>query len=113
MLKKEIKEKILKNAIYLEEYGINELAWTKENAKNIIQEIIEDKIGVLGGDVYKLSNNHLEPLSDNWACEPNVNESKEEYFFRSKLESLRYIEEYPLTQGENIIFSITFTEKMI
>jgi hypothetical protein len=37
MLKQEIKEKILYNAIYLEEYGINDLAWKKENIKSLIQ----------------------------------------------------------------------------
>lgn len=113
MLKQEIKEKILQHALSLEEYGINDLSWKREDAKSLIQEIIKDKIGILGGDIYKLSHNHLEPLSDNWACEPNETESEEEYYFRSKSESLKYITEYPARQEENILFSITFTEKII
>jgi hypothetical protein len=37
-----------------------------------------DKIGILGGDVYKLTSKRLEPLSDNWSCEPREEESEED-----------------------------------
>jgi hypothetical protein len=112
MLKQKIKEKIVQKSISLERYGINDLAWSKEDAKNLINAIMKDKIGILGGDVYKLTPNRLEPLCDNWSCEPTKTESEEEYYFRSKSESLRYIENYPVQPEERIIFSITFTEKM-
>ena len=79
-----IRDKILQNSISLEGYGINDLAWTKESAKKLINEIIDDEVGILGGDIYKLSHDRLEPLCDNWACEPNKTESDEEYYFRSK-----------------------------
>lgn len=111
MLKQEIKEKITQKSISLEGYGLNDLAWTKEDAKNLINSIMKDRIGILGGDVYKLTLNRLEPLYDNWACEPAATESKEEYYSRSKSESLKYIENYPVQAEKNIVFSITFTEK--
>lgn len=112
MLKKEIIEKITQKSISLGEYGLSELAWNKEDAKNLIDSIMKDGIGILGGDVYKLTANHLEPLYDNWACEPGITESEEEYYLRSKFESLKYIENYPLHPSESILFSITFTEKI-
>ena len=112
MLNHEIKEKIIQKSMSLEKYGIDDLGWSKEDAKILINAIMEDKIGILGGDVYKLTSNRLEPLCDNWSCEPTGTESEEEYYFRSKSESLRYIENYPLRSDENIIFSITFTEKI-
>lgn len=113
MLNQEIKDKIFKKAISLEKYGINDLAWERKDIKSLIQEIINDKIGILGGDIYKISNSHLDALSDNWACEPNETESEEKYYFRSKIESLKYIKEYPVQREEHILFSITFTEKII
>jgi len=113
MLKQEIKDKITQKSISLEGYGINDLAWSKEDAKRLINEIMKDKIGILGGDVYKLTPKRLEPLSDNWVCEPMETESEEEYHSRSKFESLKYIENYPIEPDEKIIFSITFTEKII
>ncbi len=111
MLKSEIKERIIKDAISLQKHGINDLAWTKKNAKTLIQELINDKIGILGGDVYNLHQNHLEALSDNWACEPNTTESEQEFYSRSKSESLKYLEEYP--SGSETLFSMTFTERII
>lgn len=41
--------KISENSISLVEYGINDLAWTRENAKILIKSILEDEIGILGG----------------------------------------------------------------
>ncbi len=101
MLKKEIEEKILKKAIFLEKFGLNELAWTQEDAKNLIHAIMEDKIGILGGDVYKLTFDRLEPLDDNWSCKLNKKESEDEFYLRSKNESLVYIENYPLQSTFN------------
>ncbi len=112
MLKPEIKEKIIQKSISLEKYGLNDLAWSKEDAKNLVESIMKDRIGILGGDVYKLEANRIEPLDDNWACEPGQTESQEEFYMRSKVESLNYIENYPLREEKNIIFSITFTEKL-
>lgn len=111
MLKQEIREKITKNSVSLERYGLNELAWSKEDAQNLILAIMNDYIGILGGDVYILNQDCLEPLSDNWCCEP-INIETEGYYTRSKNESLNYIKNYPVGNNENIIFSITFTEKL-
>lgn len=129
MLEKKVREKILKNSIHLDLYG--GLAWKKIDALNLITLIMKDKIGILGGDVYKLSSpydsivkdkteilgeevlklsyTNLEPLGDNWSCIPKKNESSEEYYLRSKIESINYIEKYPLQ--EDILFSITLTER--
>jgi len=107
-----IKEKIIEKAIFLEKYGLYDLAWSKKDAQTLINSIIKDKIGILGGDVYELTPHHLKPLYDNWSCEPYEAESLEEYYLRSKTESLSYIEKYPMHSEEKIVFSITFTEKI-
>lgn len=112
MLTQKIKEKITQKSISLEKYGLNDLAWNKEDSIKLINEIIKDKIGILGGDVYKLTPGGLEILPENWSCEPTENESEEEYYLRSKSESINYIENYPTQMNEKIIFSITFTERI-
>ena len=112
MLKQEVKKKITQKSLSLERYGLNDLAWTKEDAKNLIRAIMRDRIGIFGGDVYKLNQDRLEPLYDNWCCEPMNTETEEEYYSRSKIESLNYIENYAVKNEENMIFSITFTEKL-
>lgn len=111
MIKNELREKIIKNSISLEKYGIHNLAWSKVDAQQLIHLIDKDKIGIFGGDVYKLTST-LESLSDNWSCEPTESESEDEFNARSKQESLKYIKNYPVEKGEKILFSIIFTEQV-
>lgn len=113
MLDPIVKEKILERAIYLDKYGLNDLAWTKEDAQTLIRAVMKDRIGILGGDLYQLNHGRVEPLYDNWSCEPRGNEEEEEYYSRSKIESLSYIDSYVTDGDKGILFSITFTEKLI
>ena len=105
-------KRIIESSISLNSYGLDDLAWHREDAKNLIISILKEKIAILGGDVYKLTSHRLEPLYDNWSCEPNEGESEEEYYQRSKAEALTYIENYPIQVGKNIVFSMTFNEKI-
>ncbi|MDP1608653.1 MAG: Imm40 family immunity protein [Chlamydiales bacterium] len=97
MLNQKIKEKITRNPISLEKYGLNDLAWTQEAAKKLIHDIKEDEIGILGGDIYELTEDCLIPVYDNWLCEKNKKESLNDYYLRSKVESLNYIENYEVS----------------
>ena len=112
-MNEELKEKILEKSISLKFYGINDLAWRKEDAIHLIYSIMNDNLGILGGDVYRLDINTLMPLYENWSCEPNENESEVDYFLRSKLESLSFIDNFMVNSEENIVFSITFTDQSI
>ena len=112
MIDPKLNEKILLNSVSLIKYGFNTLAWNKTDAKNLINSIMHDKIGIFGGDVYKLTS-HLHPLSDNWSCEPFEKNPIEVNYLTSKLESLKYIENYPVKQDENILFSMVFTEDVM
>ena len=69
-----------------------------------------DDIGILGGDVYRIDTTRLTPTYDNWSCEPINEESKVDYFLRSKKNALDYITQYPLDTNEMILFSLVFTE---
>ncbi|MBX9838779.1 MAG: hypothetical protein K2X69_10770 [Silvanigrellaceae bacterium] len=113
MLNEKIKEKITKNSVSLERYGLNDLAWTKEDAKKIINDIMEDEIGILGGDVYELTEDYLAPVYDNWLCKKNKNESLNDYYLKSKVESLNYIENYQVSYKKTVVFAIVFTEQLL
>lgn len=107
-----IREKIKKASIQLENYGINDLAWAKEDAIDLINSILNDEIGVLGGDVYQIGPESIKPLYDNWHCEKENSESQHEYLLRSKLEALHYIKNYPVEDGEQIVFVIVFSDSI-
>lgn len=105
------KKQIVEHATSLEEYGLNDLAWKKDEAISLIKSLMAEKIGILGGDIFKIDSHRLIPLYDNWSCQPNKNESEDQFNLKSKLESLKYIEKYPVSVGEKIVFAITFTER--
>ena len=111
MRKKEIENELFKKIISLEKFGLHDLAWEKEEAVKIVQLLINENAGILGGDVYHLVDDKLEFFGDNWSCKPNENETKPEFFLRSKKNSLKYIEDYPLSSKGKAVFSITFTEQ--
>ena len=109
MLDYAINKKIITKCTLLKKYGINDLAWNKEDARVLINSIMKDKIGIIGGDVYDLTSG-FKPLCDNWLCEPINFELEEEYYIRSKLKALNYIDNFPVLSEEKIVFSMTFTE---
>lgn len=69
------------------------------------------KIGILSGDIYELTEGCLIPVYDNWLCEKNKKESLNDYYLRSKVESLNYIENYEVSSKKNVVFVIVFTEQ--
>lgn len=109
MIVKKLAEKIANTACYLKNFHIHDLAWYKETAIEMLNSILSDDIGILGGDVYELDQDDLIPLCDNWSSEPLRNESRAEFYLRSKMESLQYITKYPVKKNETIIFAIVFT----
>ena len=54
-----ISKELLKKGISLLSLGINEYAWDKDNIKDIFEELSKRKIGILGGDVYKIENEKI------------------------------------------------------
>jgi hypothetical protein len=52
MIEIEVRNKILSKAIFLDKFGLNDLAWSKQDALELIYLLLNDEIGILGGDVY-------------------------------------------------------------
>lgn len=115
MIKDFIRKKVLMNAISLEEeLGIADLAWTKADIIQLINSLMhDDDIIIIGGDVYKVESETIIPLSDNWECEPINNETLDAFSKRSKIEALDYIDKYPISPNENILFSLVFNEQIV
>lgn len=104
-----IKEKILKNALTLTKYGLNDLAWNKKDALSLINSIMRDKVSILGGDVYRLQSNKLRPMDDNWYTDPKEYDSLEDFRYGSKIRAKEYIEKYSILD-EDIIFYLVFDD---
>ncbi len=110
MIDLDLKNKILKTSVYLYGYGINGFAWNKKDALIMIESILNDEIGILGGDVFVFTD-ELKSTYNNWHSDPKSGESINDFYRRSKLESLLYITNFR-EEDENILFSIVFTESL-
>ncbi len=99
-------DQILEVGKPLFENGIKNWALKKEDALIAIEKINLLDIAILGGDVYKLSGNSLEPNYDNWYSDKMPGESSSDFIKRSYLKSREYIEGYQSNATNEIFFAI-------
>lgn len=96
------------NKYSLETIGVHGFAYPQKEALKIANGYFNSNIPILGGDVYKLLNGHIESTSDSWYCNRNGSETPYEYIVRSYHVTLSYIREYP--GNENTFFSIVIEQ---
>jgi len=104
-----------KKGINLADWNINRMAWKKKEALEVINYFFNcnAEIGIIGGDVYRLSNNQIIPLYDNWTCDDKKNESNKNYNIRSLFEAKNYIENYQVNDEDNTLFSFVFSDYVV
>lgn len=83
--------------------GINDVAYTKLAALELLLSFEKQSVPVLGGDVFLLNNDVPILTYDSWYCNRNRQETEEEYVFRSCKVAYDYISQY---EAENAIFSL-------
>lgn len=94
---------MLKKGKSLLSLGINEYVWNKDDIKEILEELLEMKVGVLGGDVYKLERENIKMTYDSWY----INDDNSETFYQiSILKALKYIENYEKNNCGDFLYSI-------
>ena len=104
LLSEIIPKAMFEHGIDLKEIGINEYAWNRNNIEDIINILAKKKIVVLGGDVYRISNDNIQMTYDSWY----VNNDGSEYFYiKSYVVALNYIDEYEKNNLGNFLYTIT------
>ncbi|WP_420129135.1 Imm40 family immunity protein [Longimicrobium sp.] len=86
--------------------GVNNVAWSRNDAMAVIRYLRTLEISVLGGDVYQFDKGLLTLTFDNWSCEKHPHESHEEYADRSQDVGLKYIESYANLGNVNPWFAL-------
>ena len=88
-------EKIELHPYDLREMGINDVAYIKEEALILINNLRNLVLPVLGGDVYILENKHdISYTDEGWSCERNENEDLLTYVNRSCQMAKEFINNY-------------------
>jgi len=95
----EIQQKLPKalcsRAKSLESLGLQEVAWTKSDALELLAQLEGSAISVLGGDVYSTSSGRLKPAYENWFCERRSEEELQAYAERSQHVAVAFLRAYP------------------
>ena len=91
-------------AVSLEVIGLNEVAWPKTIAIEILERLQGTDAAALGGDVYRLKGSRPTPDYDNWYSERHPDETLESYTRRSREEALKYIRSYPDPEDGSVLY---------
>jgi len=108
---KYLPKKMLSKALSLNSIGICNVAFRYRDITLLIDILRSHKICILGGDVVELATNNSPTLNyDNWATERGPGEAFEDLRERSYLETIKYIENYPKKEEENILFALVIDD---
>lgn len=99
-------DKILNIGTFLSPYGIRNWALTRSQALIVVEELLSERIAILGGDVCTNENNRIFPNGDGWYSDPLPNESMEDFLKRSIDKTRTYIENYPQREDVRLFFNI-------
>lgn len=92
----------------LNDLGVNDVAYNREEALIIIDYLSEEVIPVLGGDVYFLENDTpCYTTYTGWSCDREKEENFSNYVKRSCKEAKEYIQHFP-TDGGIPLFCIIY-----
>jgi hypothetical protein len=97
-------ETIISNGIALHDTGVNNWALSKKKALDALDKFESEKISVLGGDVYELTDGVPKSNYDNWYCEPQSDESFENFAARSVKIARDYVSNYSKLNQQQVLF---------
>ena len=98
-------DELLKKGYPLQGIGINNWAFSNKDVMEILNRFEELKVSILGGDVYVLTNNIVQPNYDNWYCNKFSNETDLEFLKRSIKIAKDYITNYNVSDSSQIFFA--------
>jgi len=109
MLPREIPERLRSLGIPLENQDVDDLAWNKADALDVIDSLKGTKVAILGGDVYRSEPWGFVPAYDNWTCIRMEGELASEYARRTRQVAATFVQEYDDDQASNVFFALRFS----
>jgi hypothetical protein len=91
--------------VSLDDLGLRDIALRCDDAIAAINFLRDEKVAILGGDVYFLREDRVELAYANWYVSKNSGESFEEFSLRSLKETEMYINGFPECGDKVPVFS--------
>ena len=92
------------HGLSLQSMGLSELALTRDDLLEAARLALECQLPILGGDVYFLTGEAIEPAYANWHVERKDGESSDAFVKRSYDETIRYVKSLPKSAGKAHLF---------
>ena len=102
MYRKRLPDDLCERGVFLDSLGIWEYAWKYEDIIKDKEYIEKNDMFILGGDVYRITENSIEALGDNWYIESVRNIKPKD----SIDETMKYINDYYVKNGNQYIYSL-------
>ena len=91
--------------------GLDDVAWSREDAIELLAQFSGEPVAVLGGDVYIESAGHLKPAYENWYCERRPGETLQTYSQRSQQQALTFLRSY--RDSPEVLFALVLNDGLL
>ncbi len=104
-MNQEYNEFVKNHGMYLKEkLGVNEWAFSRNDAFQLLEIMRKDQQACLGGDVLVENEGKLTYDYTNWYYNQDTNETQEQYVENSILKAEEYIKNYPEKEGKKYYY---------
>lgn len=97
--------------VSLASIGLNDLAWSFQDARLLVESLKGHSVAILGGHLYVAHNGAIRPVYDNWYTERVLLESLAEYAARSQVHAKEYLAKYPVSKDREMLVSLTMSDE--
>jgi hypothetical protein len=104
-------KELLHKGYSLKQNGVNEIAWKKVDAYQVIEFLMKSGYAILGGDVYTKEGGNFIPTYDSWFINKQEKISWENFILKSKEKALAYIEHYYSVNGSDYLYVLVFSQE--
>ena len=107
---KSLPQSILAKRVPLDRIGVAEDGWSRLDVRRLIQELGGTRTAILGGDVYSVTDDLIEPAYANWHSDPVEGELSVSFIARSHHETLAYVDRYPDPEDGSVLYVLVFKD---
>jgi len=86
-----VPSELFRRGVQLADLGIEERAWSRDDAAKVVKLLNTQSVAVLGGDIYLKTGAGFEPTYENWFCASRAEETPRAFASRSHEESAAYL----------------------
>jgi hypothetical protein len=99
-----------KGVSLLKDFGITDVALKSQDALLAVDFLREDRVTILGGDVYLQSGTNIELAYANWFTRQRAGEDLSAFMERSCQETENYIKNFPSNAGITPLFALVVSQ---